>query len=88
MHLHRMEASNRSGHAERPRRSLARWLRCQRGASAIEYALLLALIAALALSAVSYFGTSTAGNLKRSGDCLAAADGSQPHTCRVLLKLR
>ncbi|WP_426572329.1 Flp family type IVb pilin [Aquihabitans sp. McL0605] len=45
----------------------------QRGASAIEYALLLALIAVVVFSAVSFFGNSTGGGFGTSKNCIDAA---------------
>lgn len=45
----------------------------ERGASAIEYAMLLALIAVVVFSAVSYFGTSTGGGFEHSKTCIDAA---------------
>jgi Flp pilus assembly pilin Flp len=56
----------------------------ERGASAIEYALLLALIAVVVFSAVSFFGGSTGGGFGHSKDCIEAAydDVALPDTCK------
>ncbi|HWJ96941.1 MAG TPA: Flp family type IVb pilin [Acidimicrobiales bacterium] len=45
----------------------------ERGAGLIEYALLLALIAIVAFSAVSFFGTSNGGGFGKSADCIKKA---------------
>ena len=51
----------------------------ERGASLIEYALLLALIAVVVFSAVSFFGKSTGGGFTHSADCIRAAyDNTAP----------
>lgn len=50
----------------------------ERGAGLVEYALLLALIALVCVSAVTFFGSQTGGSLNRTKDCLAAANGSTP----------
>ena len=47
----------------------------ERGASAVEYALLLALLAVVVFSAVSFFGSSTGGGFNNSANCVAAAYG-------------
>ena len=50
----------------------------ERGASAVEYALMLALIAVVVFSAVSFFGGSTSGGFGKSQSCISAAyDGTQ-----------
>jgi Flp pilus assembly pilin Flp len=56
----------------------------ERGASAIEYALLLALIAVVVFSAVAFFGGSTGGGFGKSKECISAAyDGSiMPENCK------
>lgn len=46
--------------------ALAARLRSERAASLVEYALLIALIALVLISAVTFLGGSTAGNLTRS----------------------
>lgn len=53
------------------------------GASLVEYALLLALIAAVCIGAVSYFGQSNDTGLNRSKDCISAAydDTAMPANC-------
>lgn len=48
----------------------------ERGASLIEYALLLALIALVCIASISYFGTSTKGNMDKSGSCLVNGRGA------------
>jgi len=45
----------------------------ERGASLVEYALLLALIVVVCISAVSYLGGSLNGNVSRSGSSIVAA---------------
>lgn len=45
----------------------------ERGAGAIEYALLLALIAVVVFSAVSFFGENTGGGFNNSADCIKKA---------------
>ena len=45
----------------------------ERGASLVEYALLLALIAVVVFSAVSFFGKSTGGGFGHSSSCIQAA---------------
>jgi Flp pilus assembly pilin Flp len=47
--------------------------RDERGASLVEYALLLALIAVVVFSAVSFFGSSTGGGFSKSSECIRAA---------------
>ena len=55
--------------------------RSERGASLIEYALLLALIAVVVFGAVSFFGRSTGGGFNHSADCIRAAyDQTTPCT--------
>jgi len=50
----------------------------ERGASLVEYALLLALIAIVAFSAVSFFGSSNSGGFGKSKDCIEKAYNNQP----------
>lgn len=50
----------------------------ERGASLVEYALLLALIAVVAFSAVSFFGASNSGGFGKSKDCIEKAYNNQP----------
>lgn len=45
----------------------------ERGASLVEYALLLALIAVVVFGAVSFFGSSTGGGFTNSAECIRAA---------------
>lgn len=47
--------------------------RSERGASLVEYALLLALIAVVVFSAVSFFGSETGGGFSKSSECIRAA---------------
>ena len=47
--------------------------RDERGASLVEYALLLALIAVVTFGAVSFFGQSTGGGFSKSAECVRAA---------------
>ena len=63
MHHHRTAATGTKG---------------ERGASAIEYALLLALIAIVCFSAVSFFGASSSGGLGKSRSCINAAYNGDP----------
>ena len=64
-------------HEINPRRARAR--KSERGASLVEYALLLALIAVVVFSAVSFFGTSTGGGFGKSASCIKAAyDNTAP----------
>ena len=58
--------------------------RGERGAGAIEYALLLALIAAVIFSAVTFFGQSNAGGFGKAQSCISSAyDGSSiPANCK------
>ena len=53
---------------------LRRW-RDERGASLVEYALLLALIAVVLMGAVSFLGSTTGGSLSRSGSQISTAAG-------------
>lgn len=48
------------------------------GASLVEYALLVALIAVVCIGAVQYFGQSNDTGLNRSKDCISAAQSGQP----------
>lgn len=53
------------------------------GASLVEYALLLALIAVVCIGAVQYFGASNDAGLNKSKECIGAAYGDQalPTNC-------
>lgn len=53
------------------------------GASLVEYALLLSLIAVVCFGAVSYFGRSNDTGLNKSQDCMTAAYSGQalPENC-------
>ena len=56
--------------------------RDQEGAGLVEYALLLALIAVVVFSAVSFFGAETGGGFGKSGSCIKAAyDASLSTEC-------
>ena len=46
-----------------------------RGASLVEYALLLALIAVVCLSALAFFGSNLRGNIDRSGQSIVSVGG-------------
>ncbi len=50
----------------------------ERGASLVEYALLLALIAAVVFGAVSFFGEQSGAGYKQSSDCFEAAYNGDP----------
>jgi Flp pilus assembly pilin Flp len=54
----------------------------ERGASLVEYALLLALIAVVTFGAVSYFGGQNKGGFGRSAKCIEVAyDGTLGSEC-------
>lgn len=65
------------------RRGQVKSRRDERGASLVEYALLLALIAIVAIVGVGFFGSSTGGGLNKSSSCIGAAyDGTaMPTNC-------
>lgn len=48
-------------------------VRGDRGASVVEYALLVALIAMVCISAVAFFGSQDAGSLTRTADSVGTA---------------
>ncbi|MCU1497671.1 MAG: hypothetical protein JWM47_1624 [Acidimicrobiales bacterium] len=51
----------------------------ERGASLVEYALLLAVIAVVCFSAVAFFGESNSGGFGKSKECIDAAyNGQEP----------
>lgn len=50
----------------------------QRGASLLEYVLLVSLIAVAAVAAVTYFGEENEASLQNSADCITAATNGQP----------
>ncbi len=53
----------------------------ERGASLVEYALLLALIAVVTFSAVSFFGSETGGGFTKSADCIEKAYNTPDDLC-------
>lgn len=55
------------------RRTRLRLGRDERGASLVEYCLLVALIALVCVGALTYFGSSSEGGLENSGSCIRAA---------------
>lgn len=75
MHPHR-HAQTVKGKDRRDRR--------EEGASLVEYALLLALIAIVCFSAVSFFGGQSQGGFGKSQECISAAyDASTlPASCQ------
>ncbi len=50
----------------------------ERGASLVEYALLVALIGLVAIGSVAFFGDGTGSSLDRSSDCIVAAQEGRP----------
>ena len=56
--------------------------RSERGAGLIEYAMLMALIAIVAFSAVAFFGSSNNAGFGKSKNCISAAyDGTLGTSC-------
>lgn len=53
----------------------------ERGASLVEYALLLALIAVVVFSAVTFFGSSTGGGFAKSSSKICVAYQIEGSTC-------
>jgi Flp pilus assembly pilin Flp len=52
------------------------------GASLVEYGMLIALIAVVAFSAVSFFGNGGQGQMQRNADCVGGAmNGNLPAHC-------
>lgn len=51
--------------------------RDEQGAGLVEYVLLLALIAAVCIGSLQYFGSGTGGNLNNSSECIAASSNQQ-----------
>lgn len=51
--------------------------RSERGASLVEYALLLALIAFVCISALTYFGVQSKNSVGHSKDCIISAGTAQ-----------
>lgn len=66
-HVHQLLISLQ--HASRP--SLVRRCRSDRGASLVEYALLIVLIALVCIVAVTFFGGETSSSFVRTGDSIA-----------------
>lgn len=66
-----------------PHRSVAKQTKRERGASLVEYALLLALIAIVCFGAVSFFGNASAGGFGKSQSCISAAyaGAARPANC-------
>ena len=56
-----------------PNSKRGRARRSERGASLVEYAMLMALIAIVCFSAVSFFGKSNNAGFGKSRDCIEAA---------------
>jgi Flp pilus assembly pilin Flp len=54
------------------------------GASMVEYALMIALIAVVCIGAVQYFGTANGTGINRSSSCIGVAYGGQqlPQECQ------
>jgi pilus assembly protein Flp/PilA len=52
----------------------SRWARDDRGASLVEYALLISLIAIVCMGAISYFGSSNAGSVDDSATKIVVAN--------------
>ena len=52
-------------------RKLALWLKAEKGASMVEYALLVALIAVVCVGAVNFLGARTAASLSNVGNSLS-----------------
>lgn len=72
-------------HAVRARlRAVVRLAGDERGASLVEYALLVALIALACFSALVFFGSGSDGSLTNSSSCMGAAyDGKDlPEHCK------
>lgn len=55
----------------------------ERGASLVEYVLLLSLIAVVCFGAITYFGNESGNSVNNSRDCIVAANRGQtlPSTC-------
>ncbi|MCU1357249.1 MAG: Flp/Fap pilin component [Acidimicrobiales bacterium] len=71
-------------HPHRNAQSRERTDRREDGASLVEYALLLALIAVVCFSAVSFFGSQSQGGFGKSKECISAAYDSTalPASCQ------
>lgn len=66
------------------RRTTHRLRQHERGASLVEYCLLVALVALACVGALMFFGGSNSSGIVRSSDCITAAqDGTPlPENCR------
>ncbi len=53
----------------------------EHGVAVVEYALLLALVAVMALSALRFVGASAFAQLRAAGDAVAEDTGGPPTTC-------
>jgi pilus assembly protein Flp/PilA len=70
------------GHQLAVKQQAAQGRKSERGASLIEYALLLALIAVVVFGAVSFFGDSTSGGFKTSACSIKVAyENASASTC-------
>ena len=64
------------------KRNVTRRIHDERGASLTEYAMMLALIAVVVFSAVSFFGSSTGGGFAKSSSCISRAyEGTSTGPC-------
>ncbi len=66
-----------------PHRNTAQKAKGEEGASLVEYALLLALIAVVCFSAVSFFGGNSSAGFGKSQSCISAAYNgtARPSNC-------
>lgn len=64
------------GYQRDPNRSAGPARRCERGASLVEYALLVALIAIVALAAVTFLGRQSSGGFDKSGKAIDGGSGA------------
>lgn len=70
------------GHHHSPHIQAKHHDRGERGASLVEYAMLMALISVVVFSAVSFFGSSAGAGFGHSKTCIAAAyDGTLGNSC-------
>lgn len=63
--------------------ALAQHTRGETGAGLVEYSLLLALIAVVCLSAVSFFGNGGKGMMANNAGCVGSAMGDTSQPCVV-----